>query len=270
MRTKSRTSVVVPTFDRAWALGACLAALRRQTLAVEIVVVHDGDANSDAIERVCAQAGAVLVRVPQAGPAAARNAGVGRAAGDYLLFTDDDCEPAPDWAERMTAALDEGAAAVAGGVVNAPGANRFGVATQAIHDHLVSVPGELFATTNNVGCRREVVAAMPFDASFRCAGEDRDWCLRLAQAGIELRRVPGAIVLHRHQLTLHSFVRKHMIYGEGSAQFRRRHARALQPRAWYAKLLRRGFAHGLRTGALVAIAQAAGAFGAARHERRAR
>ena len=38
-----------------------------------------------------------------AGPAAARNYGARLARGAILLFTDADCAPAPDWAERMLA-----------------------------------------------------------------------------------------------------------------------------------------------------------------------
>jgi glycosyltransferase involved in cell wall biosynthesis len=39
------------------------------------------------------------------GPGAARNRGAADARGEYLAFTEDDCEPQPDWLDRAAAAL---------------------------------------------------------------------------------------------------------------------------------------------------------------------
>lgn len=235
--------MVVPTCGRPAALTRCLAALRRQTLPVELVVVDDTD---------------------QRGPAAARNAGAGRASGEFVLFVDDDCEPAPDWAQRLTEALAAGSDVVAGAVVNTAEANAFASATQLIHDHLMNGSRDPFATTNNIGCRREVIASVPFDDSYPLSGEDRDWCYRLATAGFAIDRIETAVVRHHHELTLRSFVRKHVGYGRGWRRFRRLHRVPLQRGRWYWELLRTGFAAGLATGALVVVAQLATVYGALR------
>ncbi len=54
---------------------------------------------------VGAIANARLVRVEQAGISFARNAGAAAAGGDYIAYLDDDAIPAPDWIERILAAI---------------------------------------------------------------------------------------------------------------------------------------------------------------------
>src|SRR4051812_23193736 len=93
--------------------------MREQTVPVETIVVHEGDANAAAVDAACAAAGATLVRKGRGGVASARNAGIARASCDVVLLIDDDCSPEPDWAELLSAAFADGAAVVAGGVVNA-------------------------------------------------------------------------------------------------------------------------------------------------------
>jgi glycosyltransferase involved in cell wall biosynthesis len=80
-------------------------------------VVDDASASAAAVEEAEDRP---QVRLMQsgAGPAAARNSGASAALGTYICFTDDDCEPQPDWGERITASLRKRAAAVAGLTVN--------------------------------------------------------------------------------------------------------------------------------------------------------
>ena len=266
----SPASVVVPTYDRPQSLARCLAALARQTLPVEVIVVHDGDKLADQVDAVCRSGVGLLVRIAQGGPAAARNAGAARSDREFVLFADDDCEPAPDWAERLVSALGARGDVVAGAVVNASPRDPYATATQVIHDHLMEDSDEPFATTNNVGCSRQVIGAIPFDETYPVGGEDRDWCHRVLAAGFTLEREPAALVLHRHQLTLGSFVRKHVGYGIGSQQFRNRNGVIRKRGGWYLSLMRRGFRYGVRPGMLVGVAQAAGLYGAAREAGRSR
>ncbi len=260
----ARASVVVPILDRPGSLARCLAALSEQAVPLDVIVVHDGDRCAAQVDDLCRAHGARVVRIAPSGPAAARNAGIARARCPFVLFLDDDCEPVPAWAERMVAELDAGADVVAGGVANASPGDPLAAATQLIHDHLTESGSEPFATTNNVGCRRDVLDAVRFDPDYPLSGEDRDWCHRLVRAGFAIARAPEAAVLHRHDLTLRSFVRKHVNYGRGSQRFRARNEPTPNGARWYWALLRRGFRHGVAAGLLVGVAQAAGAYGAAR------
>lgn len=268
-REQPSVSVVVPTRDRPDALRNCLAALAAQTLLPrsEVVVVDDGSRAADAVARVVERLPqARLIRRHGQGPAAARNTGARAAAGSFLCFTDDDCEPAADWSEHLVARLEAGADAVAGVTIGEGGAAA--VASELVAHAPAAVPvsdgHELaFAPSNNLACTRETFDATPFDESFpAAAGEDREWCSRLIANGRRLSFEPKARVVHKQDLTLRGFLRQQERYGRGAYRFRRRGVnRPFEPAGFYWRLLRAGFAEGVPVGLLVSLAQAATAGG---------
>ncbi|MFN8558314.1 MAG: glycosyltransferase family 2 protein [Dehalococcoidia bacterium] len=84
-------SVIIPTKDRSALLGQALASaaeLARSGLKLELIVVDNG--STDATLTVASSFQARIVRAPVPGAAAARNAGMRAATGDYLAFLDDD------------------------------------------------------------------------------------------------------------------------------------------------------------------------------------
>ena len=276
-------TVVVATRDRPGALERCLTALVWQTARpLEIVVVDDASADADAVGRIVARtvdgfdAGdrdAPVVRVLRGdgrGPAGARNMGAREARGAIVGFTDDDCVPGPRWAERLAVACAGGDAA-AGITVADPAAGRAAAASQLITRtlQLVSLDpqgGVGFAPSCNLACPAGVIRELPFDESFPlAAGEDRDWCSRLADAGVALRFVPEAVVEHRPELGLGALLRQQARYGRGAVRFRRAgEGRALSGRWFYGRLVREAAHAGPAIAALVAIAQVAVVAGAMR------
>jgi GT2 family glycosyltransferase len=121
-----------------------------------------------------------------------------------------------------------------------------------------------FAPTSNIACRAEIWRAVPFDGRYpAAAGEDRDWCVRLAERGVAVHVEPGARVHHDQDLTLRTFWRQQVRYGRGAYLFHRRRGpgRDLQPATFYTDLVRAGFARGAPVGALVLLAQVATACG---------
>jgi glycosyltransferase involved in cell wall biosynthesis len=110
-------SVIIPTRNRPALLLAALHSVLRQTRPVDqIIVVDDGtDAREwpQAIEELSPLI-EVIHRSPSEGVAAARNHGLGRARGNYLLFLDDDDLIDPRFVEQGLAVL--GANPQAGGV----------------------------------------------------------------------------------------------------------------------------------------------------------
>lgn len=267
-------SVVVPTRDRVAPLRACLVALEAQDApSFEVVVVDDASTDAEAVARVVA--GAPRARQVQGagrGPAAARNRGAAEARASIICFTDDDCRPGPGWIGALATALEGGVPAAAGPTRNGRPGLAVAAASQAVTNHLTdsSACGDGhvgFAPTSNVAARREVLAAVPFDEHYPlAAGEDRDWCARLAAEGIALSWVPEAWVDHHQDLDLAGFWRQQERYGRGA---HRVHAsadrgRRLQHPSFYWRLLRRGVVEGWDVGALVALAQVATASGAVR------
>jgi len=257
-------SVVVPARDRPQALARCLAALAHQRGDVEVVVVDDSD------EGNAVALGARIVRGGGRGPAAARNLGARAARGDVVCFTDDDCVPAADWAQRVAAACGRGGAA-AGSTIADPAAGPAAAATQLLTNTLMlstRAPAGRgatlrFAPTCNLACRADTLRGLPFDESFPdAAGEDRDWCARLVASGRLLHHVPDAVVVHRPQLGLDGLVRQGLRYGRGAIGFRDAGG-TLAGASFYRRLARAATRAGPRTAACVALAQASVGAGAA-------
>ncbi len=101
--THLTVSVIIPTFNAAAFLPAALDSVITQTRRPdEIIVVDDGSTDDTSI--VLRDAPAVtVIHQANAGPAAARNAGVARATGDLLAFLDADCVWYPGKLERQLA-----------------------------------------------------------------------------------------------------------------------------------------------------------------------
>ncbi|HEX6700050.1 MAG TPA: glycosyltransferase [Gaiellaceae bacterium] len=275
MRNQPAVTVAVPTRARPDALGRCLRALAGQTIAdeLEVLVVCDGDDYESAVARVVAGVPqARLLRQAQAGPGATRNRAAAAAAAPVLCCTDDDCEPRPDWAERLVHAIDRGADVAVGRTVNAEPKNALATASQLVVTHLEersARAGQVYGAASNFGARTEVLRKVPFDTRYTFAGGDRDWCARVAEAGFRLVREPDAVVLHRQRLSVGSFSRQHVAYGRGAYRFRSasRPLRLERP-GFYGSLVLRAAAAGPRVTLLVLLAQAATAVGFAREARR--
>jgi glycosyltransferase involved in cell wall biosynthesis len=237
------------------------------------VVVDDGSRDAAAVAAEVAGAPhARLVTGGGRGPAAARNLGAAAARAAVLCFTDDDCRPGPGWLDALARRIEAGAAAVAGPTRNGLPGDVYASASQAITNHLVEASldpaaGRVgFAPTSNVACRAELHRSLPFDEGYPlAAGEDRDWCARLAEAGSAPSFEPRAWVAHHQDLSLRGFWGQQVRYGRGAYRCHRgpgpRRAR-LQPPRFYAGLVRTGFAGGVCTGLLVVLAQVATVVGA--------
>lgn len=94
-------SIVIPTFNRAERLRACLDALNRQTASmesVEVVVVVDGstDATTSMLETYRSRFLLRPVWQSNAGQPVALNRGIAEARGRFCLFIDDDILAGPE------------------------------------------------------------------------------------------------------------------------------------------------------------------------------
>ena len=103
-------SVIIPTYHRNDLLAKCLDCVARgvQTLPAEQyeVIVSDDGYESTAEEMIRQNfPWARWVAGSRKGPAANRNNGVKYAQGEWLVFTDDDCLPDPQWLAAYTKAI---------------------------------------------------------------------------------------------------------------------------------------------------------------------
>jgi len=190
-------SVVVPCRDAAGTLPHTLAALAAQDLdqQYEVIVVDDGSADGSP-QLAMAAPGVTLVREAGAGPGPARNAGVARARGSLLAFTDADCVPRPDWLRAGVAALAD-ADLVQGMVVPDPRVPR------GPFDRTISVRHEfgLYETANTF-VRRELFERLggfhdPLRARLgKPLGEDVWFGWRARRAGARVAFSEAAVVEH--------------------------------------------------------------------------
>jgi glycosyltransferase involved in cell wall biosynthesis len=231
MVTGPEISVIIPAYQAEDTIDRCLDALAHQTVPrarYEVLVVDDDSTDGTRI-RVQAHGGVRLLRQEHRGPAAARNLGVDHALGEIVLFTDADCEPLPDWIERMAAALDGGAVAAKGAYLTRQRelvARFVQVEYEDKYDHMAREPEIDFVDTYAAGYRRDVFLAHGgFETVFPVASvEDQEFSFRLARRGYRMVFVPEARVYHwGHAQDVWSYGRKKFRIGYWKVMVHRRH-----------------------------------------------
>jgi len=175
-------SVVIATKDRAALLDAALASLRAQDDApeYEIVVVDNG--SSDATPAVARAHGALYAFVAEPNRGKARNAGIGLATGDAILFVDDDVITPPHFlSAHAKAHRDEiFPLAVSGPILNVADASQRPEPSRPANS------SRAFFVTCNVSVRAASLRAVGgFDEEFDLYGwEDTELGARLREHGV--------------------------------------------------------------------------------------
>jgi GT2 family glycosyltransferase len=200
----SELTVVIPTVGRP-VLAECLKALAEGTIRPAHVVVVDqsrGHAMREAIEMTRSLGVDVLhVESPQRGPAAARNRGLERVATRFVAAIDDDCRPAPDWAERVLECLHAHPGAVITGRVESAAArdlpSTMAATASAVYRSPLRDRDPLFS--GNMAVERRVfeqVGLFCEDPALIPAAEDNEWGYRALRAGVPIVYAPEIAVRH--------------------------------------------------------------------------
>ena len=214
-------SVVIPAYNAAGTIGGCVQALNRQSIPrelYEVIVVDDG--STDDTASIAGEAGADLVlKIPHAGPAAARNAGVENSVGEIVLFTDADCEPASDWVEKLTSPFRDPAVAGAKGVYRTRQkgwmARLVQLEYQRRYERMARFDSIDFVDTYSAAYRRSIFLKYGgFDTAYPVpSAEDVDLSFRMARDGLKLVFVPDAVVFHRHPDSLRAYLARKGRFG---------------------------------------------------------
>jgi glycosyltransferase involved in cell wall biosynthesis len=224
-------SVIVPVYNDAVRLRACLGCLRAQTWPadrLEVIVVDNGSTD-DVAPAVAELPGAILLREARPGSYAARNAGVEAARGDVLAFTDSDCLPAPDWIERGVGHLEASPSiGMVGGRIDLRFADPAHPTAVELFDLIYGFPQERFvrrdgfSATANLLTRREVMTRVgPFDAGLRSGG-DREWGTRAVAAGFGIVYADDVVVGHPARRRLSELTARSVRLAGGHAEQTRR------------------------------------------------
>jgi glycosyltransferase involved in cell wall biosynthesis len=224
-------SVVIPVYNGASTLKACLSALATQSFPkdrFEVIVVDDG--STDETLAVARSFGVRAIRQRNRGAPAARNNGISAARGKWVAFTDADCVPSRSWLQRLLKSVSA--------LPNAIGTagRTMGLDSQSDAARFVDLMGGLdarrnlahptfpFAPTANVMYRMECLTRTGgFDERFATYDacdlhtRIRERCGR--RAGDVFVYEPTAVVLHRHRNDWRSYWRQQYAYGIGYAQF---------------------------------------------------
>lgn len=102
-------SVIIPTYDRKHQLGRALTSVFQQTESdYEVIVVDDGssDGTADWLEAHYPKVHCIRLAV-NSGAAAARNAGIRQAKGQWIAFLDSDDRWLPHYLQTQRAALEQ-------------------------------------------------------------------------------------------------------------------------------------------------------------------
>lgn len=226
--TAPRFSLIVPVYNRRNEVDDLLASLAGQRGAdglLEVIIVEDGSSDpcGDICERYAAEG--LPVRYffkDNEGRSPARNYGIERSRGEWLVFFDSDCVAPADYFAKLNndAALDT--LDCFGGPDAAH--ESFSDTQKAINVAMTSflttggirggkVSMEKFTPrTFNMGLRREVYDRV---GGFReMYSEDIDMSTRIRKAGYRIGLLPDQKVYHKRRIDMAKFFRQVYVFGK--------------------------------------------------------
>ncbi len=224
---KPLISVVMPTYNRADAIGLTLQHLAKQTLSpdlFEVIIIDDGSTDNTS-EVVAVQELPFDIRYypgPNRGAAAARNLGVSRALGDFILFLDCDIIPTPELLEThlVSHRTNDNVCVILGKVQSWTDSQLWGERVCNVYDvghnygDSIRTIAFYMAYTANMSVKRALIEKINgFDESFSSSGfEDVEFAYRASLEGALQIYQPSALAFHNHPLKLSQYLQKSAAY----------------------------------------------------------
>jgi len=230
-------SVVIPTYNRVARLREVLTALEKQEYpsdAYEVIVISDGstDGTDAYLEALRSKMRLQWFSQANRGPAAARNEGIRRAHGEFIVFIDDDVVPVPQLlGEHARSHQEAGKDVVVLGPLLTPEGFEMTPWVRWEQEMLMKqyramLRGDWSATarqfyTGNASLRRShIVAAGGFDEAFRRA-EDVELAYRLADNGLDFVFNVQAVGMHFAERSFRAWIDAAYTYGRNDVIFTR-------------------------------------------------
>ena len=194
-------SLVVPAYNAGGELLECLSAILASAPAgAEVIVADNGSTDGSPQAARCAYPQVQILPCGQVlGAAHARNCGLSRARGDWIVCVDADVRLEAGCLDHLARSM--------------PGADIVFPTLRTPAGHLLN-PRTSFTRRNCLnsavfGLRRSAMARMDamFDETIETYGEDNDFFLRAQRLGLRIVYVPQAVALHplRTQLGEHHY-----------------------------------------------------------------
>lgn len=214
-----RVSVILPTRNRGTSVLTPIAAIRHGTCQdFEILVVDQTSQTVDTADAINNIDDPRIRHLPMRGAGLARalNLGAAHASAALIAVTGDDCEPDPEWLERIIAAfVDDPTVGIVHGNVEPclydPHTEFVQASVRSDAVIIRSVHGlpALIGTSANMAIRRVVLRSLAgFDEECGVgaplgAAEEIDFVLRALASGWAVREIPTIRVIHRDVWPLH-------------------------------------------------------------------
>lgn len=214
-RQRLRFSVIVPVYEDWDCIPTLLSHLAAQTVpraGFEILLVDNGSSNFAPPARI--PANVRILGCDKPGSYAARNHGIEQARGEWLVFTDADCQPRPTWLESLCRRADRtnGTPTLLAGSI-AMVSHRDAPCVYEIYDLVRGIPqawyvSRGYATTANLAVPAVLARRIGRFDDTRYSGADADYCRWAATNGVQLSYVPDATVAHPARDSWTALVRK--------------------------------------------------------------
>ena len=215
-----RFSVVVPVYNRPDEVDELLQSLETQsTKDFEVIIIEDGSTLpcKEVVENYQEILDIHYFVIENAGPAGARNVGIEKAKGEYIIFFDSDCIIPQGYFKALEQALDETHADAFGGPDKAH--ESFTDVQKAINYSMTSffttggIRGgkqkmdKFYPRSFNMGIRRKVAQALGGFSKMRF-GEDIDFSIRIVKGGYKSCLFSEAWVYHKRRTDLKKFFKQ--------------------------------------------------------------
>ncbi len=226
-------SVIVPIYNAQATIEKTLEALRALEFNDwELILVNNNskDASEEIIKKFIKekpfQINVSYLLEKKQGASAARNRGASLAEGEWLVFTDADCEPDKFWLKDLDDVIKRlpTVQAFAGNIL--PGEARNFISkslnlytlpqnfSEKIHEQYTLIEGG-FPTANFAIKKDFFMRLGGFDENIQIYGEDHLLCLKIYTNGGKICQLTSAKIRHNHRATLKGLVKQS--YGFGLA-----------------------------------------------------
>jgi glycosyltransferase involved in cell wall biosynthesis len=242
-------TVVIATYNRTESLVRLLRELAEQRLSgaiLDVVVIDDGSAVPVELSlrplRDTLPYQLTLLTQANAGPGAARHAGIAAASGDVIVIIDDDMRVRPDFVKQHLAAHVAGTRRVVLGALRHPADDtlplfeRYQMAMlQKLYDSSrdgVPVRGWNLYTGNVSFRRADYLAVGGFDRTLRLS-EDAELGMRLEASGVEfLVSHTAATENATDHASVRAWMKRSYRYGQADARIADKHPTLLAANPW--------------------------------------
>lgn len=239
-------SFIIPIYNRREELREFLqsfTAMQKSGIDWELLIVDDG--SSEQLEDLVVASEAKYIRIPNGGPAAARNVGLKRASGDFFIFLDSDTILPQNYLQKVMDGIAAQQLDAFGGSDRA--AADFSPFQKAVNFSMTSwvttggIRGKKANAKNfyprsfNMGFSREVYDKTEGFSAMRY-GEDIDLSIRIKNAGFRSGFISEASVYHKRRANTKQFFKQTYQFGTARPILNRKYPESAKLTFWFPSL----------------------------------